>query len=958
MKKILLFTTLCVLFISTKAQVYTGDLYFFNQTEVDQFVLENPNIAAIEGNVELGELSDLSGLSQLQSISGTLTINSFDLSYLQDLQSLNSVYQLQIFNSEYSSSLDNFTDQFTFVVEITFDNCTGDLTTNSSLFENLTELSTLEFISCFENWNFPGLSSLFHYTASQTSANISLPNLTFLLFLTINGDDMNYHPLPYLPLVTQLDALQLYNVNLPDNFNNISNIQVINNFDIYNLIAFSGFTGLSQLSTITGNFTIGGSDLLTDFSDLSSLTAINGSLSISFCTFNSLDGLQSLQNIGAINFEENYALDDITALNQASISFGVWISNCPNLQYCNVNSICNYIAQNSDAYISNNSVGCNSTEEISSLCAAEANFTGNVFYDINCNQIQEIDEPTIPNLNIQVTPSMGVSVLYMDQGFILAAPANTDLTITTEAFNGFEASEHTINSSTTTGNLNFGLCTTSSTLEAATLLYSYDELRPGFEYDIHLCVANQASEIIDGTLTLTLPENILLSPLQTDGGTVSGNTISWVLSSIQPFQQQCFTVTSLVNIQTTLGSEASFSAVFVPSGTDINIENNTVIWETTVIGSYDPNDKQVNLTSINATSLAPQESVELIYTVRFQNTGNASAINIRVEDIIEEDLDITSLQMIEASHDYSYEINGNTVIWYFDNINLPDATSNEEGSHGTFSFHINSTGNQIAGSIIENNVSIFFDFNDPVITNTATTTYYVCPDAPVISGATEVCGLDVVMFSTPDNNYPIINWFFEDVFISSASQIPMAFAMPGDYEIILEVGDENCTTTTSILVTAYEVPEVEIFNMDNTLFTQVIADTYQWYLNGNPIEGATESVYNPTEPGIYSLFVVFESGCENESNAINFNVGIEEINNITFSVFPNPFDQTIYVNSITEVAIPIQIEIYDMIGNKVFSNTYYQKNNELEISSLASGAYFFKVIDADGKINSSIIEKK
>ena len=98
MKKILLFTTLCVLFISTKAQVYTGDLYFFNQTEVDQFVLENPNIAAIEGNVELGELSDLSGLSQLQPISGTLTINSFDLSYLQDLQSLNSVYQLQIFN--------------------------------------------------------------------------------------------------------------------------------------------------------------------------------------------------------------------------------------------------------------------------------------------------------------------------------------------------------------------------------------------------------------------------------------------------------------------------------------------------------------------------------------------------------------------------------------------------------------------------------------------------------------------------------------------------------------------------------------------------------------------------------------------------------------------------------------------------------------------------------------------
>lgn len=230
--------------------------------------------------------------------------------------------------------------------------------------------------------------------------------------------------------------------------------------------------------------------------------------------------------------------------------------------------------------------------------------------------------------------------------------------------------------------------------------------------------------------------------------------------------------------------------------------------------------------------------------------------------------------------------------------------------------------------------------------------------SPTIIGPSEVCGLDVVMFSTSDNSFPITNWYFEDVFIASASEVPMAFANAGEYNIILEVGDENCTTTSSILVTAYEVPEVEIFNMDNTLFTQVIADTYQWYIDGNPIEGATESVYNPTEPGIYSLFVVFESGCENESNAINFTIGIDELNSFELTLYPNPFEQTINLIATENASLPLQIELYDMIGNKVYSNKSYQKNNQLDVATVARGAYLCRIIDADGKISSTILEKK
>jgi len=63
------------------------------------------------------------------------------------------------------------------------------------------------------------------------------------------------------------------------------------------------------------------------------------------------------------------------------------------------------------------------------------------------------------------------------------------------------------------------------------------------------------------------------------------------------------------------------------------------------------------------------------------------------------------------------------VKFIFDNINLPDENSNEEGSIGYIAFKIKPKVDVIVGDIISGVADIYFDFNPPIITNTATTEF-------------------------------------------------------------------------------------------------------------------------------------------------------------------------------------------------------------------------------------------
>ena len=135
--------------------------------------------------------------------------------------------------------------------------------------------------------------------------------------------------------------------------------------------------------------------------------------------------------------------------------------------------------------------------------------------------------------------------------------------------------------------------------------------------------------------------------------------------------------------------------------------------------AYDPNDKLVephipenpNYTLFGDT---------LKYTVRFQNTGTDTAFTVRIEDYLDTNLDYSSLQVLGASHPYEVTLDENTgrMMFHFENILLPDSSTNEVASHGYFQYQIRTKNNLTENTYVQNYASIFFDFNPSIITNT------------------------------------------------------------------------------------------------------------------------------------------------------------------------------------------------------------------------------------------------
>ena len=82
--------------------------------------------------------------------------------------------------------------------------------------------------------------------------------------------------------------------------------------------------------------------------------------------------------------------------------------------------------------------------------------------------------------------------------------------------------------------------------------------------------------------------------------------------------------------------------------------------------------------------------------------------------------DITSLVPISGSASFTTRIlNTNEVAFTFENINLPFDDANNDGY---VAFKIKTKPTLTVGAIINNTANIYFDYNLPVVTNTATTT--------------------------------------------------------------------------------------------------------------------------------------------------------------------------------------------------------------------------------------------
>ncbi|TVR39148.1 MAG: T9SS C-terminal target domain-containing protein [Cryomorphaceae bacterium] len=158
----------------------------------------------------------------------------------------------------------------------------------------------------------------------------------------------------------------------------------------------------------------------------------------------------------------------------------------------------------------------------------------------------------------------------------------------------------------------------------------------------------------------------------------------------------------------------------LPEEGDYNPTNNTMQFCYPVVNSYDPNMKTAWPGDVE-----PGFDGYFNYTVYFQNTGNAPAFNIRIADTLDNQLDLSTFEVINYSHDMLTYLHGNVATFRFNNIMLPDSTTDFEGSIGYVQYRIKPLADLPAGTVIENTAHIYFDFNEAIITNTTENEFVV-----------------------------------------------------------------------------------------------------------------------------------------------------------------------------------------------------------------------------------------
>ena len=187
----------------------------------------------------------------------------------------------------------------------------------------------------------------------------------------------------------------------------------------------------------------------------------------------------------------------------------------------------------------------------------------------------------------------------------------------------------------------------------------------------------------------------------------------------------------------------------MPIANDANPGCNSSYWEVLTTGSFDPNDILVNRSFLYDYEMPTPPDLE--YIIRFQNTGNDTAFTVKILNPLDTTrLDLSTLDIVSTSHDADvrFVYHERNLEFVMNNILLPDSNTNEPMSHGFVRYRIKPKTTVAVGDSIQNFAAIYFDFNSPVITNTAVT-HIILPTGIDPSTAN---GQRPTIFPNPTNN--------------------------------------------------------------------------------------------------------------------------------------------------------------------------------------------------------------
>jgi uncharacterized repeat protein (TIGR01451 family) len=471
--------------------------------------------------------------------------------------------------------------------------------------------------------------------------------------------------------------------------------------------------------------------------------------------------------------------------------------------------------------------------------------------------------------------------------------------------------------------------------------------RPGFDVDYVVNCRNLTPNLVPSqTLTFTADPSLTLVSVNDTPLSVNSNVYTFSTFQLAAFANREIRFKFNVLATTVLGSQLLTLLNVSSAPNEVVLSNNFDTLVQVVSGSFDPNDISVSPPGISSQGYITNAQ-ELNYTINFQNTGTDTAFNVTVVDSLPLSLDKYSLQILGYSHPYSYEFKpGNVVAFHFNNLLLPDSNANEAASHGFIKFRINQTPGNVAGTLIKNSASIYFDYNAPVITNEVLNTIFDCNQmSTVLINDVNICEGESLNGSATTIFQMDVDWFLDATQVATGSFLSLSNVSAGAHVIDVVVSNQFCNVSNQYLVNVYPAPAKPNVSQVSATLTSSQAFAYQWYFTGQPLSGATNQVLNAITNGFYYVMITDTNGCTAMSDSVFVTVvGLSTLTSNGVSISPNPVKDMLQIHSNNNVVCS-SIQIFDINGKEIENINVESRQNQLyvNVQKLQAGLYLMKV---------------
>ncbi len=229
----------------------------------------------------------------------------------------------------------------------------------------------------------------------------------------------------------------------------------------------------------------------------------------------------------------------------------------------------------------------------------------------------------------------------------------------------------------------------------------------------------------------------------------------------------------------------------------------------------------------------------------------------------------------------------------------------------------------------------------------------------LVSGKTEICeGEKSILELSSPKPFEVVRWRRNGVEVPGQTRKSLEVSESGSYHAVIRYAGGCLSETEVVEVKVSSKPTGEIAVDGNILRAPEGDFEYQWFRNGEKINGATSRAYTAEETGEYAVDLTNTAGCSAKLKAVNLTIsgilGRPVSQAAALKIYPNPaLDRAVVEFSEGVLAGVFELHVYSPEGKEVSSAVAVTilDDSKLEISlnRIAKGSYLIWVVGEDQK---------